>query len=150
LTITRSIRRGRPRAADRRITGTAADADLLRRAARIASRTGAELFAVHVVKSDEIRNAPVDTSEARELVEEFEGKFQEVVDDDTASALVSFARSERGTQIVLGASRPRPPWRPANGVVEKVLRHARDLDVHIIAVGENGRPTFIKDDRPSA
>jgi two-component system sensor histidine kinase KdpD len=122
------------------ITGTAADADLLRRAARIASRTGAELFAVHVVKADEIRHVPTDTSEARELVEEFEGKFQEVVDDDTATALVAFARSERGTQIVLGASRPRPFWRPANGVVEKVLRHARDLDVHIIAVGGERPP----------
>ncbi len=122
------------------ITGTAVDADLLRRAARIASRTGAELFAVHVVKSDEIRHVPTDTSEARELVKEFEGKFQEVVDDDTATALVAFARSERGTQIVLGASRPRPFWRPANGVVEKVLRHARDLDVHIIAVGGERPP----------
>ncbi|MGD0852091.1 MAG: ATP-binding protein [Acidimicrobiales bacterium] len=117
------------------ITGTATDLDLLRRAARIASRTGAELFAVHVVRADEIRHVPTDTSEARELVEEFEGKFQEIVDDDTATALVTFARSERGTQIVLGSSRPRPFWRPANGVVEKVLRHARDLDVHIIAVG---------------
>jgi len=124
------------------ITGTATDADLLRRAARIASRTGAELFAVHVVRSDEIRHGPTDTSEARELVEEFEGKFQEVVDDDTATALVAFARSERGTQIVLGASRPRPFWRPAGGVVEKVLRHARDLDVHIIAVGGE-RPVHI-------
>src|SRR5580693_9026788 len=122
------------------ITGTATDADLLRRAARIASRTGAELFAVHVVKADEIRHVPTDTSEARELVKEFEGKFQEVVDDDTATALVAFARSERGTQIVLGASRPRPFWRPANGVVEKVLRHARDLDVHIIAVGGERPP----------
>ena len=124
------------------ITGTATDADLLRRAARIASRTGAELFAVHIVKADEIRSVPTDLSEARELVEEFEGKFQEVVDDDTATALVTFARSERGTQIVLGASRPRPFWRPANGVVEKVLRHARDLDVHIIAVGGE-RPTHV-------
>ena len=122
------------------ITGTATDADLLRRAARIASRTGAELFAVHVVKADEIRHVPADTSIARELVEEFEGKFQEVVDDDTATALVAFARSERGTQIVLGASRPRPWWRPANGVVEKVLRHARDLDVHIISVGGERPP----------
>ncbi|HXC19714.1 MAG TPA: DUF4118 domain-containing protein, partial [Acidimicrobiales bacterium] len=122
------------------ITGTATDADLLRRAARIASRTGAELFAVHVVKADEIRHVPADTSVARELVEEFEGKFQEVVDDDTATALVAFARSERGTQIVLGASRPRPWWRPANGVVEKVLRHARDLDVHIISVGGERPP----------
>jgi two-component system sensor histidine kinase KdpD len=122
------------------ITGTATDADLLRRAARIASRTGAELFAVHVIKADAIRHVPTDTTEARELVEEFEGKFQEVVDDDTATALVAFARSERGTQIVLGASRPRPFWRPANGVVEKVLRHARDLDVHIIAVGGERPP----------
>jgi len=122
------------------ITGTITDADLLRRAARIASRTGAELFAVHVVKADQILHVPTDTSVARELVEEFEGKFQEVVDDDTASALVAFARSERGTQIVLGASRPRPFWRPANGVVEKVLRLARDLDVHIISVGGERPP----------
>jgi len=122
------------------ITGTVTDADLLRRAARIASRTGAELFAVHVVKADEIRHVPTDTSIARELVEEFEGKFQEVVDDDTAAALVAFARSERGTQIVLGASRPRPFWRPANGVVEKVLRQAQDLDVHIISVGGERPP----------
>ncbi len=122
------------------IAGTPTDADLLRRAARIASRTGAELFAVHVVKADEIRHVPADTSEARELVEEFEGKYQEVVDDDVATALVAFAHSERGTQIVLGASRPRHFWRPATGVVEKVLRHARDLDVHIIAVGGERPP----------
>ena len=43
------------------VTGTATDAVLLRRAARIASRTGAELFAVHVVKADEIRHVPTDT-----------------------------------------------------------------------------------------
>jgi two-component system sensor histidine kinase KdpD len=122
------------------ITGTRTDDMLLRRAARIASRTGAELFAVHVIKADEIRHTPTDTSHARELIEEFEGKFQEVVDDDTATALVSFARNERGTQIVLGASRPRPFWRPATGVVEKVLRHARDLDVHIIAIGGERSP----------
>jgi two-component system, OmpR family, sensor histidine kinase KdpD len=116
------------------VTGTSMDEALLRRAARIASRTGAELFAVHVVKADEFRHAPTDTSVARELVEEFEGIFQEVVEDDVATALVAFARSERGTQIVLGASRPRPQWRPAHGVAEKVLHHARDLDVHIISV----------------
>ncbi len=122
------------------VAGTSVDEALLRRAARIASRTGAELFAVHVVKGDEIRHAPSDTSVARELVNEFEGIFQEVVEDDVATALVAFARSERGTQIVLGASRPRPLWRPANGVAEKVLHHAQDLDVHIIAVGGERPP----------
>ncbi|HEY5092544.1 MAG TPA: DUF4118 domain-containing protein [Acidimicrobiales bacterium] len=124
------------------VTGTSNDETLLRRAARIASRTGAELFAVHVVKADDIRHTPADTSVARELVGEFEGIFQEVVEDDVATALVAFAHSERGTQIVLGSSRPRPLWRPANGVAEKVLRHARDLDVHIIAVGPD-RPVHV-------
>ncbi len=115
------------------ITGTSGDEALLRRAARMASRTGFEILAVHVISSDDA-SAPADTSVARALVEEFEGQFQEVVDDDVATALVAIARAERGTQIVLGASRPHARWRPASGVVEGVLRQARDLDVHIIAV----------------
>jgi two-component system, OmpR family, sensor histidine kinase KdpD len=117
------------------VTGTPSDEALLRRAARIASRTGAELFAVHVINDDALRRAPADTSLARELATEFMGRFQEVVGDDIATTLVTFARAERGTQIVLGASRPHAPWRPPSGVVSKVLRLARDLDVHIIAVG---------------
>jgi two-component system sensor histidine kinase KdpD len=131
------------------VTGTPTDESLLRRAARIASRTGAELFAVHVVKADDIRHTPTDTSIARELAEEFAGIFQEVVDDDVAIALVSFARSERGTQIVLGASRPRPLWRRTTGVVEKILHHASDLDVHIIAVGGE-RPAHVHPRRQRA
>jgi two-component system sensor histidine kinase KdpD len=117
------------------VTGTQVDETLLRRAARIASRTGAEIVAVHVKSADGIHHNEVDTSLARELVNEFEGKFQEIVDDNTATALVAFARAERGTQIVLGASRPRSALRPLGGVVENVLRHTPDLDVHVIAVG---------------
>ncbi|MFI5036216.1 MAG: DUF4118 domain-containing protein [Acidimicrobiales bacterium] len=128
------------------VTGTETDEALLRRAARIASRTGAELFAVHVVNADALRSRGVDTTLARELVREFEGRFEEVVDEDVATALVSFARTERGTQIVLGASRPHAAWRPPSGVVEKVLRHARDLDVHIIAVG-GARPVHVHERR---
>ncbi len=131
------------------VTGTSTDEVLLRRAARIASRTGAELFAVHVVKTDDIRHVPIDTTVAQNLVVEFEGKFQEIVDDDAATALVAFARAERGTQIVLGASRPRPRWRTTGGVVEKVLRNARDLDVHIIAVGGK-RPAHVHERRQKA
>jgi two-component system, OmpR family, sensor histidine kinase KdpD len=128
------------------VTGTETDEALLRRAARIASRNGAELFAVHVVTTDAVRHVGDDTELARELVREFEGRFEEVVDDDVATALVSFARKERGTQIVLGASRPRQAWRPPSGVVEKVLRHARDLDVHVIAVGGQ-RPDHVHERR---
>jgi two-component system, OmpR family, sensor histidine kinase KdpD len=124
------------------ITGGAVDEVLLRRAARIASRTGAEIIAVHVVPADGLHHEGVDTSLARELVTEFEGKYQEIVDDDRATALVAFARSERGTQIILGASRPWSIRRPGGGVVEKVLRHTPDLDVHVIASGAE-RPIHV-------
>ena len=124
------------------VTGTETDEALLRRAARIASRTGAELMAVHVVNSGGLLEKS-DTSAARSLVGEFDGSFQEIVDEDVARALVAFARSERGTQIVLGASRPRSAFHVTSGVVEKVLRQARDLDVHIIAVGGE-RPAKVR------
>lgn len=125
------------------VTGNERDEPLLRRAARISSRTGAELVAVHVVNSGGLLQNPTDTSMDRELVGELGGRFQEIVDDDIARALVAFARSERGTQIVMGASRPRSPLRPPSGVVESVLRQARDLDVHIIAVGGQ-RPAKVR------
>ncbi len=116
------------------LMGTEVDEALLRRAARIASRSGAELIAVHVVNAGDPRGQ-ADMTHVRALVSELDGRFEEIVDDDVASALVAFARSERGTQIVMGSSRPRT-WRHfTNGVVENVLRRARDLDVHIIAVG---------------
>ncbi len=116
------------------VTGSATDEVLLRRAARMASRTGAEIFTVHVIDTGGLEQRSADTTLARELTVEFEGTFQEIVDEDIASALVAFARSERGTQIVMGSSRNRKKL-SRTGVIEKVLRQARDLDVHIIAVG---------------
>jgi two-component system sensor histidine kinase KdpD len=92
-------------------------------------------MAVHVVNADAPHEQGVDTSFAQELVREFEGEYHEIVDENVASGLVSFARSERGTQVVLGASRPRSLRRPRGGVVENVLRRTPDLDVHVIAVG---------------
>ncbi len=124
------------------VSGSPVDEVLLRRAARIASRTGAEIIAVHVKSADGVHRGDLDTSLARTLVAEFEGKFQELVDDDIASAIVGFARAERGTQIVLGASRPRSARRPFGGVVERVLQHTQELDVHVIAVGDE-RPAHV-------
>ena len=115
------------------VTGTAADEILLRRAARMASRNHAEILAVHVIDSGAMRTRDADTTLARELVVEFEGTFHEVLDEDVAEGLVAFARAERGTQIILGSTRKRRPWH-IPGVIERVLRDAHDLDVHIIAV----------------
>ena len=115
------------------VTGSAVDEVLLRRAARMAARNHAELLAVHVIDAGSAHERSGDTSLARALVTEFEGTFHEIVDEDIAGALASFARAQRGTQIVLGSSRKRRLLR-LPGVVEDVLRQARDIDVHIIAV----------------
>jgi two-component system sensor histidine kinase KdpD len=124
------------------VTGSQGDEALLRRAARMASRTGAEILAVHVIDAGALQQRSADTTLARELTVEFEGTFQEIMDEDVASALVSFARSERGTQIVMGSSRNRKSIK-RSGTVEKVLRQAHDLDVHIIAVdGEKPKRTW--------
>ena len=117
------------------VRGIPSDEVLLRRAARIASRTGAEIIAVHVVPADSTHRSSVDTSLAKELVEEFEGKYQEIVDDDISTALVAFARAERGTQIIVGSSHSRTWYRPFGGVIQNLLRHTPDLDVHVISVG---------------
>ena len=121
------------------VTGSEADEILLRRAARIAARNHAQLVAVHVIDTGRMRERSEDTTLARELVTEFEGTFHEIVDEDIASALVAFARAERGTQIVLGSSRSKKLMH-LPGVVENVLRQARDLDVHIIAVSGQRHP----------
>ena len=115
------------------VAGNDADEVLLRRAARMASRNHAEIVAVHVIDAGAMRSRDSDTTMARELIQEFEGTFHEVIDEDVANALVAFARAERGTQIIVGSSRKRRRHL-AGGVIEKVLRQARDLDVHIIAI----------------
>jgi two-component system sensor histidine kinase KdpD len=116
------------------VIGSPSDEVLLRRAARIASRTGAEIIAVHVVAADSVHRGSADTSLAQELVAEFEGKYREIVDDDTPTAIVSFAHSERGTQLILGSSHSRRWYRPFGGVIQNVLRHTPDLDVHVISI----------------
>ncbi|MGC2486001.1 MAG: DUF4118 domain-containing protein [Acidimicrobiales bacterium] len=122
------------------VQGLSSDEVLLRRAARIASRTGAEIIGVHIIPADSERRANVDPTLAKELITEFEGTYHEIVDDDVPTALVAFARSERGTQIIVGSSHSRKWCRPFGGVIQNLLRHTPDLDVHVISVDEAALP----------
>ncbi len=116
------------------VTGTASDEVLLRRAARIAARTGANLIAVHVASATRRPRGGIDTTAAREFASRFEGTFHEIVDDDIARALVAFALGERGTQIVIGERRPQSRLRATSSVAGQVQRLSHDLDVHVIAL----------------
>lgn len=114
---------------------------LLRRGARIASRSGGgELVAVHVISQDGLREGdPDELAKQRSLVEELGGTFHQVVGDDVPTALVEFARSVNATQLVLGASRrSRFAALLEPGIGATVIRESADIDVHIVTHAEVG------------
>ena len=108
---------------------------LIRRAARIASRTtGADLLAVHVARSDGLVGSdPAVLAKQRLLVEDLGGTFHQVLGDDLPTALIEFARGVNATQLVLGSSR-RGRWRqvfaPTGNVA--IIAQAGPIDVHLV------------------
>jgi two-component system, OmpR family, sensor histidine kinase KdpD len=119
------------------VTGAAGTDAVIRRAARIAARTKADLHAVHVVGGDEARRSDPAALEAmHKLADDLGAHWHVLQRDDPARALVDFAREHQVTQIVLGASR-RSRWEELTrgSLVQRVLRFAADcdVDVHVIA-----------------
>jgi len=70
----------------------------------------------------------------RRLLEDLGGTYYEIVGADAAGALVTFARSEHATQLVLGSSR-RSRWAEMvrGSVINRVVRASGDIDVHVIS-----------------
>src|SRR5690242_20478997 len=89
------------------LTGGPEGDTLIRRAARIAARSsGGDLLAVHVTKSDGLTGAnPANLARQRQLVESLGGTYHQIVGDEISAALLTFAKAENATQLVLGASR---------------------------------------------
>ena len=120
------------------ITAEPGNDGLLRRAARIAARTKADLDAVHVVANDASSAADQQaTAQLRELATDVGARWHEIQDDDPARAIAMFARQHQITQIVIGSSH-RSRWQQLAGGgshVVKVIREAGavGIDVHVIA-----------------
>lgn len=117
------------------VSGGPESSTLMRRAARIsARRSGGEWQALYVTRHDGLSGiAPERLSELRSKAEELGGTLHTVVGDDAAESVLTFARAENATQIILGASRRRRlslMVRP--GVGEQVIAAAREIDVHIV------------------
>jgi two-component system, OmpR family, sensor histidine kinase KdpD len=125
------------------LTGGPEGDTLIRRAARIAARSsGGDLLAVHVAKSDGLTGAnPAALAAQRRLVESLGGSYHQVVGDNVPEALLTFARAENATQLVLGVSRRN--WLSAlltgPGVSNRTIRGSGDIDVHIVTHGQMGR-----------
>ena len=124
------------------LTGGPESETVLRRAARIAERSGsAELFAVHVLRGDGLAGAPVGAlAGLRRLAEDVGASFHTVVGDHVPTALLDFARGVDATQLVLGTSRRS---RPARVLVEsigaRVVQDSGHIDVHMVTHPEAGR-----------
>jgi len=117
------------------LTGGAEGDTILRRAARIADRTkGAELLAVHVVRSDGLAGADAaHLARQRALVEGIGGTYHQVVGDDIPKALLDFARGVNATQLVLGASRRgRFAQLLSRGVGVTTVAGSGAIDVHLV------------------
>lgn len=118
------------------VTGGPESDALIRRAARIAARAnGGDLLAVHVSAGDGLRDgSAADRADLRRLVESLGGTWHSVVGDNRATGLLDFARAERATQLIIGASR-RGRWSRfvgGAGVGQQVSQHSGDIDVHMV------------------
>jgi two-component system, OmpR family, sensor histidine kinase KdpD len=125
------------------LTGGPEGDTLIRRAARIAARSaGGDLLAVHVTTSDGLTAAsPGTLANQRRLTESLGGTYHQVVGDNVPEALLTFARAENATQLVLGVS--RRSWLSSlltgPGVSMRTMRASGDIDVHMVTHSYVGR-----------
>jgi len=116
------------------VTGAPGTDHLVRRAARLAQRSGGTLVGVHVQHDATPESTAGPLAEHRRLLASFGGGLRTVVAADVAAGLLDVARAENATQLVLGASR-RSRWeRLSRGsVIDQVVRDAGPVDVHVIS-----------------
>ena len=124
------------------LTGGPESETVLRRAARIAERSGsAELFAVHILRGDGLAGAPVGAlAGLRRLADDVGATFHTVVGDHVPTALLEFARGVDATQLVLGTSRrSRAARLLAESIGARVVQDSGHIDVHMVTHPEAGR-----------
>ncbi len=117
------------------ITGSYDNAHIIRRAARMAQRTHAELLGVHVAPADGRRpGGDSQLAQHRQLLADVGGTYHELVSAAPASTLAGFARSANVSQLVVGSSK-RSRWEEAlrGSFVNDVIRGSGGIDVHVIS-----------------
>lgn len=127
------------------VTGGAESEALLRRGARLASRSGgSDLVAVHVVASDGLVGAPERRlDQVQRLVADLGGTFHTVVAEDVARGVVDFALAANATMVLVGVSRHGRLRRLTTGSTgDRIARLAGGLDVHLVTHDEVARTTW--------
>jgi two-component system, OmpR family, sensor histidine kinase KdpD len=123
------------------VTGGPESETLIRRAARIAARTGGgEVLVLHILRGDGLAGAPpAALARVRTLATDVGATFHTVVGDDVPSALLEFARGVNATQLVLGTSRRSRLARLFDeGIGAAVVQDSGPIDVHMVTHDEAG------------
>ncbi|SDC55493.1 two-component system, OmpR family, sensor histidine kinase KdpD [Mycolicibacterium neoaurum] len=116
------------------VSGGPESETLVRRASRIASRSGAELKVLHIVQGDGlVAITPQQKKMLRELAASLGATMHTVVGEDVAATLLDFARSANATQLVIGTSR-RSRWARMfdEGIGAQVIAQSGNVDVHMV------------------
>jgi two-component system sensor histidine kinase KdpD len=122
------------------VTGAPSGEHLIRRAARMAQRSHGDLVGVHVRGGEGLATDPSPLlADHLQLLADHGGEHHEVVSGDVAEGLVGFARSMKATQLVLGSTRRSRGAELLHGsVINRVIRLAGDIDVHVISHEPDG------------
>jgi two-component system sensor histidine kinase KdpD len=106
---------------------------VVRKAAHTARPSHAELLGVYVRPTSGLADADVpNLSRERELLEGAGGVYHELVGDDIAEALISFARAEGATQIVVGSSQRSSRRGRGDAAVLQIIRKSGDIEVRVV------------------
>jgi two-component system sensor histidine kinase KdpD len=113
------------------LTARPASAMLLRRGRRVADYLHGECIAVYVAKS------PADTDEAIErhlrFARDLHIRTEVLYGRDVAKEIVQFARAREITQVFMGRPRPSGRWELKEGVVQRVVRLGREMEITVVA-----------------
>lgn len=114
-------------------------AALIRRTKRMADFLNAECFAVAVQPTGDLTNLQLADRDAIERHLNFARNLhietRVVEGDDTAAALVEFARRNQVTQIFVARPREKSRWLPAlsKNIMERIVGLAKDMQVVIVS-----------------
>ena len=123
------------------VTGGPESETLIRRAARIAARTGGgEVLVLHILRGDGLAGAPpAALASVRNLATDVGATFHTLVGDDVPSTLLEFAAGVNATQLVLGTSRRSRLARLFDeGIGAAVVQDSGPIDVHLVTHDEAG------------
>jgi two-component system sensor histidine kinase KdpD len=119
---------------------------LLRRGSRMAGRLNTDWYVVYVQTSRE-RPDRIDAEAQRHLLgnidkaRELGAEVVRLESDDPGGALIDFARAHRVSDLIVGRTY-LPWWRRIvrTPVVERLVREAEGIDLHVVSFEEEARP----------